>query len=756
MAENQQNAPQGMNVRDVLFILFRHKWKILIFGVMGLAAAVAAYFHFQPGYEATAKLLVRYVTETRGPEVEGDDRRIMSPSAGGDSIIEAEVQILTSFDLALEVARRLGPVRILSGAGGETNLMSAAEVLVKGVRVDVPRRSGVMVVSFGHPDPEVAREVLNQIIELYLEKHLEVHRAVGAYEFLSRQTDELRSRLAQTEDDLNQLKARANIVTLEESKRMVSLRLENLQRTLSDAEAELASRMARLQELQPAVVASIETIATNATERIDPSTVAEYQAILQRLAELRLKAGGYASIYTSSNSIVQLTQRLVEEQERWKREFEAAHPQVLLAAPVPRADGSVPRSDLALERAEVAALKARITELQAQLDRAGKEAEAIASVEAEIVRLERRKELEEQNYRYFSASLEKARIDEALDPTKMPNISKVQEPVVSRARNPQRKKVTLGLAAAGFGIGIALAFLVELFIDQTFKRPQEVEARTSLRVLMSIPRLRQLRPGRLPNGLPELLPRPVSVSVGEADSATTSDSQPVLVGQVFATGPSGTRPPGHWPSSGPLQSYCEALRDRMILFFQLRKLAHKPKLVAVTSCTAGAGGSTIAAGLAASLSETGDGKVLLVDMNVGKGAVHPFYRGCLAPALPETLNGDKPQHAMLNENLYVASAGDGASNLSLMLPRRFGDLVPKMRASDYDYIIFDMPPISQTASTLTLSSFMDQVLMVIEAEKTPRDSVRKAAALLQQTGTNVFGVFNKSSSYGPDWVQPES
>ncbi len=735
-----------MNVRDVLFILFRHKWKILFFGLLGLGAAAAAYRHFTPGYQATAKLLVRYVTENRGGELEPDERRTMSPTdRGGENIIEPELHILRSYDLALEVARRVGPSRIVSGPGAETNFMGAAGVVLSGLSIEVPKRSGVMVVSFAHSDANLALEILSQTIELYLEKHLEVHRALGAYEFLSRQTDELRSRLSQTEEDLNKLKTRAKIVTLAESKSALAARIDSLRRALSEAETELAARTARLTELQPAGMPAIESSETNVVERVDPATVAEYQAVLDRLADLRRKAAGYASIYTSSNSIVQLTRRLVEEQEERKRQFELGHPEVLLTAAVPRADGTLPRVDLSVERAEVAGIKARITDLQSQLEQTGKESEAIASVEAEIVRLERRKELEEQNYRYLSSNLEKARIDEALDPTKMPNISRVQEPVISRASNDLQKKVSLGLAAAGFGFGIALAFLLELFIDQTFKRPQEVEARSSLRVLMSIPRIRQLKRRRLANTAPALLPEP------------TAKRAPAAAGQSDADGePSEPGAQDPWLGTGPLQSYCEALRDRMILFFQLRKLTHKPKLVAVTSCTAGAGGSTVAAGLAASLSETGDGKVLLVDMNVGKGAVHPFYRGGPSPALLESLNGDRTQEQMLGENLYVASAGDGSKNLSLMLPRRFGDLVPKMRASDYDYIIFDMPPISQTASTLTLSSFMDQVLMVIEAEKTPRDSVRKAAALLQQSGTNVFGVFNKSASYAPDWVQPES
>ena len=53
----------------------------------------------------------------------------------------------------------------------------------------------------------------------------------------------------------------------------------------------------------------------------------------------------------------------------------------------------------------------------------------------------------------------------------------------------------------------------------------------------------------------------------------------------------------------------------------------KPKLVAVTGCGEGAGVSTLASGLAAALSKTGDGNVLLVDMNVDQGVAHSFYKG---------------------------------------------------------------------------------------------------------------------------------
>src|SRR5262249_33269110 len=86
-----------------------------------------------------------------------------------------------------------------------------------------------------------------------------------------------------------------------------------------------------------------------------------------------------------------------------------------------------------------------------------------------------------------------------------------------------------------------------------------------------------------------------------------------------------------------LHPFSEALRDRLITFFEIKNLTHKPKLVALASCSKGSGVSSIARGLAASLSETGDGNVLLVDMNHEHGATQDFHCGKLACGLDDAL-----------------------------------------------------------------------------------------------------------------------
>ena len=201
-----------------------------------------------------------------------------------------------------------------------------------------------------------------------------------------------------------------------------------------------------------------------------------------------------------------------------------------------------------------------------------------------------------------------------------------------------------------------------------------------------------------------------------------------------------------------MRPFFETLRDRLMTYFEMINLTHKPKLVAVTSCEEGAGVTTTAAGLASSLSETGDGNVLLVNMNVVDGEAHHFYKGKLTCGIEEALGKEKRSDAQIHENLFVvkeAREAEAGDKMPRVLPKRFSHLVPLMKASDYDYIIFDMPPVSEISITPRLARFMDMVLLVIESEKTPRDAAVRVASLLGESKTNVGVVLNKNRSYLP-------
>ena len=184
----QGGQSSGMGLSDIYYVLFRHKWKILCFTAAGLLAAAFIYVFKPPLYTSAAKLYIRYVEESRLPNAVGNNH-IELPDARGENIINSEVEILTSLDLAQEVVNAIGAEKILAKAGGGSDPNRAAAIIKKNISVDVPKRSDVLKIFFQHPDREVVQPILTQLIASYLNKQAEIHRNLGVSgDFLTKQT----------------------------------------------------------------------------------------------------------------------------------------------------------------------------------------------------------------------------------------------------------------------------------------------------------------------------------------------------------------------------------------------------------------------------------------------------------------------------------------------------------------------------------------------------------------------------------------
>ena len=372
-------------------------------------------------------------------------------------------------------------------------------------------------------------------------------------------------------------------------------------------------------------------------------------------------------------------------------------------------------------------MKSKLDDLRRQKSELQNRMKQLADIGPQIASLERSKDLEEQNYKYYSGTLQKARVDEALDPSKMPNISAIQRPSPPGLVTTTRDKIALGFAGGGLAVGLALALLFELVFSHSYKRRSEVELELRSPVMLSIPY-------QGTNGRRLRLPWKNGQRAGKETPAKT---KPNLA---------------PWEVEHFIRPYSEAIRDRLGLYFELHGVTHKPKLVGVTGFGEGSGTSTLAAGVAAALSETGDGKVLLVDVNATNGEVHPFFAGRPAATLTTAI---KPQAAITSaaDNLYLATVTQSGNKSTHLGLKKFFALVPNLKASDFDYIIFDMPPINQTSPTIGLAALMDKVLVVVEAEKTHRDVVKRGYRELVGARADVAMVLNKTRSYGPNWLE---
>lgn len=819
-----------MSLADIYFVIFRHKWKILIIGGSGILLALLLPLVWRLPYQSEAKLLIKYVLDSKSPgQVGVNDSRFKSPDEGGENIINTELEILTSLDLAQHVADSIGPQKILAKAGGGNDKFIAAALIHKNLLVEVPKKSNVIRVVFQHPDPEVVQPVLAALIDNYLQAHSEIHRSVGVFDdFLSQETDQLRSRLVQTEDELRKAKAKAGILSLEDTKKVYTEQSSKIQEAIFEAEADLAERQASVNELAkllhtgtnltanpgthiaavrtnessapsasgasksvvtgsgptnqdlsgvgaglamfgfglaasnplpPSVSQITNAVTLSTTNSAPPSdeAIAEYRKVCTLLESLEKKEQELLVQFTPASPLVKSVEDQIGGYEKVKTQLEAENPGIgALPAAQPKVTDATPNSapkvDIASEMAKVSALEAKIKVLNNQLGAIRTNASAVDLVEGSITELQRKKELEEAHYKYFAANLEQSRIDEALGPGRVPNIKKIQLPSAPYRDLLKLKKIRLLVLFGSVAAALGLAFLLELYLDRSVKRPSEIDAKFGLPLFIAIPLINGIGKPRRLNGFKKipLLAHRNGHPVSNIQHPASSDPHPVSSIQHPTTN---GLPTSHFCET--LRPFSEALRDRLISYFELNNLTHKPKLVAVTSCTDGSGVTTIASALAASLSETGDGNVLLVDMHVENGVAHDFHRGQLACGLDDALEVERRGEAMVQENLYVVKESSNGNNLPRILPKRFNHLMPRLKASDYDYIIFDMPAISQISVTGRLSRFMDMVLLVIESGKTDRDVVKRGTAMLSESKTKLGVVLNKQRTYVPRLLQQD-
>jgi uncharacterized protein involved in exopolysaccharide biosynthesis/Mrp family chromosome partitioning ATPase len=651
----QPEDGSGVRLNDILFALFKRKWTVLLCALLGIIAAAAAYFLWPAMYESQAKLLVRYVVERSGVDPVEAEKAVAASSDEGERVIGAEIEILTSWDLAVQVADAIGPSRL-----GASSKEAAAMSILSGLKVISNKASNIIFISYKNHDPQTATAVLQELLARYFVKHLEVHRSGGAFDFVTQQTDQVRTRLARTEDALRTLKEKTGIASLKEGREALTAEASRTREALNAAAADLAKE----------------------------------QILVRQSGDTKLK--------------------------RWK-------------ANEPGEKSS------ASGKVRVAGAEAKVDTLKAGLNDIEQRIKELSEVSPQIADLERKRDMDEANYKYFAASLEKARVDEALDPSKMPNISAVQRPSPPILDTRLRDKVTLVLAGGGLALGIALVLLRELVLNRTVRRPLELETRLQIPLMLSIPYTNSRngysnsRNGHSPlasNGAPagatEPAPRPHHSNLAP------------------------------WDARHFIRPYCDAIRDRLGLYFELNNLTHKPKLVGVAGFSDAAGASTLAAGLAASLSETNEGKVLLVDVSLGPEEVHPFFKGKPAYSLTAAL---KPHSEIpsVSDNLYLATVRSVSSRgLAQVGLKKFFDMMPNMKASDFDYIIFDMPPLRETSPTWGMAAFMDKLLLVVEAEKNPRDVIKRGYGKLTAERANVAVLVNKTRSYVPKLLDFEA
>jgi len=180
----------------------------------------------------------------------------------------------------------------------------------------------------------------------------------------------------------------------------------------------------------------------------------------------------------------------------------------------------------------------------------------------------------------------------------------------------------------------------------------------------------------------------------------------------------------------------------------------------VTSANAGEGKTLLAANLAITIAKSEGKRVLLIDCDMRRPAVHSLFGlerdvGLGSILMEETTLEETIQNTEL-ENLKIITSGkDIISPMRLLSSERAKEILDECK-SQFDLIICDTPPIIAVHDAEVLVPYVDGVLLVVLAGKTFQQVVMRAIEVLKEAQANVLGVvLNDMKGMLPYYYQPK-
>jgi succinoglycan biosynthesis transport protein ExoP len=194
-------------------------------------------------------------------------------------------------------------------------------------------------------------------------------------------------------------------------------------------------------------------------------------------------------------------------------------------------------------------------------------------------------------------------------------------------------------------------------------------------------------------------------------------------------------------------SFVEAYRNlRSSLLFAAESGARRPKTLLLTSSVPNDGKSLTSANLAITLACAGS-RVLLVDADLRKGALHRHFGVEARPGLTEALAEGLPWEEMVQPtaqaNLFFLPRGSITHKSSEFFVGDVTKTFLQQTAAKYDYVVVDTAPVMAADDVTSLAPSIDAVLFVIRAEHTSARIARAALDLLYHRQVRVLGlIFN--------------
>jgi len=469
--------------RETATTLFRRKW-LLAGAFLSIAIGTLLLALFLPNqYQSRMKILVK---NARADVVISPGRTSASDvtSNVSETQINSEIALLTSKDLLEEVVRQNGLARHSTSALWNDQVPpaeKAVQQLEKDLEIVAVKKADIIEVSYTARSPETAATVLQSLANLYLDKHLKLHRPPGTHEFFQNQSSRYGQQLEEAETSLEAFQEQNNFISLEQEKQLNLQKMADVRSRYLESVGAVKDTIERIDKLKR----QLRTVPTRVPTQ---SRSLPNQYSLERLGTLLVELRNRR---TQLLTKFRPEDRLVREVDQQLKDTAAALQEAKSATSVEQSSDINPlrqmlETEMSKATSDLAGQQARRDDLAQQIDQYQAVLSRLEQATNKHGGLTRRVKEAEENYQLYTKKQEEARITDELDQKKITNVALAETPIIQRDPVKPNRLLTLALGMfLAFFVSLCAVFAAELFRD-TVHSPQELELLAGIPVIATL------------------------------------------------------------------------------------------------------------------------------------------------------------------------------------------------------------------------------------------------------------------------------
>jgi polysaccharide biosynthesis transport protein len=385
------------------------------------------------------------------------------------------------------------------------------------------------------------------------------------------------------------------------------------------------------------------------------------------------------------------------------------------------------QSELAAGNAEYESSLKHFKQIKQDIDR-------LPTLQEEYGELQRQYNLKSKQFTDLNQKLEDLKLADAEQVIPWTRLDPPEKPQIPIFPNVPQQLALGGIGSLLLGVlGAVGAYKIKNNLNTRVDSPDALKAMTGMPILTLVPKV---------DGLEQIVMRG-----GAAIQTTKSKSKNY----------------SYW-------NFIEAMRMLVLDIGLMSDDEHRVgKIIAMTSAVPKEGKSTISFHTSITLAELGY-KVLLVDVDLHKSSISRLCRSSALFQDVDCTSDDGLSDALLKGDnwetlikksptlkLDVLFSGPlSVNSIALLNSPRFKRLIDRWK-QEYDYIIFDTPPIVGVSDARLIATMVDGLVYIVSLNVAQRRTIDRAIEIISSIQTPLLGlvinrVENKYSGYGENYT----